>query len=505
MQIEGDGTTLRLCEWVYDLKPEDIPQDVLDRAKHLILDGIGCGLVGARVPWSEQLEQSLHYCEPEGDCSVIGYSKVRLADEGAFSETTADLMHQHYGPLAAAMLNGSFIQATELDDFHSGAPIHSASVLVPTLLAASEIRQFSAGTPAPPISGLNFLVAAITGFEIGPRVGLALHGADVFAQGWHSGPVFGPAAAGAAASKLFGLDPDSMESAVGIACTQACGLISSQYEGMIKRAQHAFAARSGLFAALVARTGYLGIKKVLERPFGGLLATISQGTTKKPRYMVDEVTKGLGKRWETSNIRIKLHACVGGCHGQVEVIAKLQQAHLDRFAKENLHKIRKMTVYLSEPVMHHDGWAPDARPLATTGAQLNAAYVGASQLIDGQVLLAQFGDAALDRDEVWALIPKITCEHDAHFDTPGFLCGARVRVEFDDGTVVEEAQDAPKGHNPPIENEEIVEKYRRLAASVVDEERARKIEEMVLGLEKVEDMRRLAELLAQPVRNPLAA
>ena len=75
-QAEGEGTTLRLCEWVHDLRPEDIPHDVLERAKHLLLDGIGCGLVGARVPWSAQLEQSLHYCEPEGKCSVIGHTKV---------------------------------------------------------------------------------------------------------------------------------------------------------------------------------------------------------------------------------------------------------------------------------------------------------------------------------------------------------------------------------------------------------------------------------------------
>lgn len=55
--------------------------------------------------------------------------------------------------------------------------------------------------------------------------------------------------------------------------------MAAQYEGMIKRVQHAFAARNGLFGALIARTGYVGIKKVFERTYGGFLAQFSLGST----------------------------------------------------------------------------------------------------------------------------------------------------------------------------------------------------------------------------------
>ena len=217
------------------------------------------------------------------------------------------------------------------------------------------------------------------------------------------------------------------------------------------------------------------------------------------------MTSELGTRWETSNIRVKLHACVGGCHGEVEVLAALQEAHPARFAADRLHRIRRVTVGLSKPIFEHDGWVPETRPLATTGAQLNAAFVGATQLVDGQVLLAQFADSKLDRDEVWALVPKVTCEHEPQLDGPGRLCGAQVRVEFDDGEAVEGLAPAPKGHDPPIENAEIRGKYRRLATSVVDAPRAKAIEEAALGLEGMDDMRELAALLVPSVRNPLAA
>ena len=75
-EIEGDGTTAKLCEWVHQLNLPEIPSDVKERAKHLILDGIACALVGARVPWSEQLAASTASYEPQGKCSVIGHTEV---------------------------------------------------------------------------------------------------------------------------------------------------------------------------------------------------------------------------------------------------------------------------------------------------------------------------------------------------------------------------------------------------------------------------------------------
>lgn len=397
--------------------------------------------------------------------------------------------------MAAAILNGAFIQATELDDYHSVAPLHSASVLLPALCAASDSPIHQS-----PVTGLTFLLAAIVGFETGPRVGKAIYGGDLLTRGWHSGPIFGSPAAAAATSKLLNLASSDTESAIGIACTQAGGLMSAQYEGMIKRAQHAFAARNGLFGALLARTGYLGIKKVFERPYGGFLAMFGAGNGRTPPYRIHEVIDKLGSLWHTSHIRVKLHACVGGCHGQIECLASMQAAHPHRFASAALSQITKITVWLSGPIFAHDGWRPEERPLTSTGAQMNAAYIGAVQLVDRQVLLEQFAPESLDRDEVWNLVYKTTCLHSAEFDKPDHGCGAKVRIEFADGKVLEDSIEMPKGFNPPVTNEEIKEKWHRLASSVIDENRIQAIEEMVLGLGELDDVRRLTHLLAQPMK-----
>jgi aconitate decarboxylase len=66
--------------------------------------------------------------------------------------------------------------------------------------------------------------------------------------------------------------------------------------------QHGFATRNGLFADLMARSGYIGTKKVFERPYGGVLATFDQGSGRKPMYLLDEITKELGTKWQANGV-----------------------------------------------------------------------------------------------------------------------------------------------------------------------------------------------------------
>ena len=166
--------------------------------------------------------------------------------------------------MSAALLNSTFTQGFELDDWHSEAPLHSNSIILPALFAA-------ASTSDSKTAGSAFLLAYLIGLEVGPRVGKALYGADILTQGWHSGAAFGPSASAAAVSKLFSLNAAQTEDALGIACTQACGLMSAQFESEVKRMQHGFASRNGLLAAILAKGGYMGIKKVYEREYGGFL------------------------------------------------------------------------------------------------------------------------------------------------------------------------------------------------------------------------------------------
>jgi hypothetical protein len=58
------GPTGRLSSWLANTTLDDVPAPVRERAKHLILDGVACALVGAQLPVSrvgslQRTEQSL--------------------------------------------------------------------------------------------------------------------------------------------------------------------------------------------------------------------------------------------------------------------------------------------------------------------------------------------------------------------------------------------------------------------------------------------------------------
>jgi aconitate decarboxylase len=461
------GPTAQLAAWAADLVLADVPQPVSRRAKHLLLDGIGCGLIGAQLPWSRTAVDAVLRFEGSGDSPLIGWDLT-------------------CGASAAALLNSSFIQGFELDDFHPLAPLHSASLVIPALLAAM--------TVSPSVDGASFLTAAITGFEVGPRVGLALHGSEMLSRGWHSGPVFGTHAAAAAVGRLVGLDAGAMEDALGMAATQSGGLMAAQFGAMSKRMQHGFAARNGLTAALLAQGGYTGIKGVFEQPYGGFLSTFGEGHHPD----ADQITAELGTRWETERIVVKPYAAMGGLHAALDALSDIA-AQRDLVPDE----IVKIDVDLSHTVYHH-GWWPPERPLTPTGAQMNIAYVLAVAVLDGTALVDQFSPARLDADDVWALLPRIEAHHDPAFDTGGPIGRGRtrLRITFTGGVVLEASLAAARSALQPLSDGAIVDKFRRLTRGVIDPDRSQRIERLVLSIDELPDIRPLLESVASTVRSP---
>jgi 2-methylcitrate dehydratase PrpD len=465
---DPQGPTGTLAHWVADLRLADVPPPVLDRAKYLLLDGIGCALIGAGLPWSRTATEAVLAMEGDGGAVVIGTGRTSSAP-------------------AAAVLNGTFIQGFELDDFHPLAPLHSCSLLIPALLSTASIRPT-------PTSGADFLLAAVTGFEVGPRVGYALHGAQMLDRGWHSGSVFGTHSAAAASGKLRGLSPARLEDALGLAGTQSAGLMAAQYEAMSKRMHHGFAARNGFYAAGLAAAGYTGIKRVFEREYGGFLSVFGEGHHPDP----SQLTAQLGERWETSVIMVKSYAAMGGLHGAVDAARRLRSS----IAPEDISHV---DITVGETVYKHGWWRPE-RPLTPIGAQMNIGYATAAALLDGNVLPEQFTPQRLDSDDIWALIDATEVHlDDSLTDAP---ITERFRTDLAvttrDGAVHRARVDLPHGApNDPVTNDELVAKFHALADRVTSRRRAEAIERAVVGLTESDDVGELVDLLAAPVTGAL--
>ncbi len=462
------GPTGRLATWVAETTLDDVPASVRDRARHLVLDGIGCALAGAQLPVSRIGVDGVTALDSAGDAALIGW------DGRATSATSA------------AMLNSSFIQGFELDDYHPLAPLHSNSLVLPAMLAAAPLVGR--------VSGERFLLGAILGYETGPRVGQALGGLDMLSRGWHSGVVFGPLAAAAAAGTLYGLDAAGFEDAFGMAATQSCGLMSAMYESMVKRMQHGFAARNGLTAAALAAAGYAGIKRVLERPYGGWLAVFGQGHRTYP----EDISKGLGTLWETERIAVKPYAAMGLLHAAIGAALELR-------SKANISQIQRIDIYLGEAAYAHGGWKAE-RPLQVIGAQMNVAYVVAAALLDGAVLVDQFTPDRITSDDAWALIDKTLTHHERAYDHLPIdeQLTTQVRLTFTDGSAQAATVAHPRGTGDRnLTNAEIRDKYAKLTRRALSADRQAAIEKTVLGIDKLHDVAQLTALLTPAVHSPL--
>ena len=465
---DPDGPTGRLATWVADLTVDHVPQNVVERAKHLLLDGLGCALVGAQLPWSRVATDAVLGLEGKGDAVVIGTGQVTSAP-------------------AAAVLNGTFIQGFELDDFHPLAPLHSCSLLIPALLSTTTARPETT-------TGAELLLAAIAGFEVGPRVGYTLHGSQMLDRGWHSGSVFGTHSAAMASGKLRELTPAQLEDALGLAGTQSSGLMAAQFEAMSKRMHHGLASRNGFYAAGLAAAGYTGIKRVFEREYGGFLSVFGEGHSPDASLLTGQ----LGQRWETTIIMVKSYAAMGGLHGAIDAARQLRSS----IAPEDISKI---DIAVGETVYKHGWWQPE-RPLTPIGAQMNIGYATAAALLDGNVLPEQFTPERLDADDIWKLIAATTVHLDealAHADiTERFRTDVAVTTR--DGAVHQARVAAPHGApTDPVTNDELVAKFHALADRVTNRGRAEAIERAVVGLDDLDDTDYLIDLLAAPVAGAL--
>src|SRR5207247_6961024 len=171
------------------------------------------------------------------------------------------------------------------------------------------------------IRGRALLTAAVAGYEIGPRVGLCM-GQEHIGQGWHSGATLGVFSAGAGAARGLALDADRTVHALGIAGTQAAGLMAAQYGAMVKRMHAGRAAQSGLYGALLAQGGFTGIIDVFEAPYGGFCTTFSRS---QDRFNLAELSAGLGTTFETMAVALKFYSCVGSNHTTLDALRDIRK------------------------------------------------------------------------------------------------------------------------------------------------------------------------------------
>lgn len=458
---QSNTYTRRMAEFVAGLRYEDIPSEVIERIKLLILDSLGCAIFGVELEWSRILLQTLKDVDTSNGCAVWG--------------TDQRLSAPH-----AALVNGTLVQSFELDDVHRVGVLHVGAVTLPGLLAVVETR--------PGLTGRDLLTAAVAGYEIGPRVGMCM-GPEHIGQGWHSGATVGVFSAAAGAAAALRLPADKVVHALGIAGTQSAGLMAAQYGSMVKRMHAGRSAQSGLYGALLAENGFTGIVNVFESEYGGFCTTFSRSTD---RFNLEDLVSGLGERFETVRIALKFYSCVGSNHTTLDAIRTMQATR-----PFGVRDVERIVVHGSQVTVDHVGWK--YRPEGLTAAQLNLPYGVATLLLEGDVFVDQFSEDKVADPERMGVSELVEVREDPAITARGRAYRHMVRVEvcLKDGTCMEETVEAPRGSEQKFASAaDVIEKFRKLAGRRIAPARVDRIVELAMGAERLAKASDLTAALA---------
>jgi len=460
--VAGNPYTQGMAAFVSSLRYDRIPKEVIDRIKLLMLDSFGCALYGADLEWSRILMRTLQQLDVSKSCGVWG--------------TSLRLSAPH-----AALVNGTQVHGFELDDIHRLGTMHVGAVTLPSLVAVAETK--------PGMSGRDFLTAAVAGYETGPRVGRCM-GAEHLGQGWHAAGTVGVFSPAAAAASALRLSKDQTVHALGIAGTQAAGLMAAQYGSMVLRMHTGRAAQSGLYGGLLAANGFTGITNVFESDYGGFCTTFSRS---HDRFNLAELTSGLGSRFETMQVSLKFYSCVSSNHTTLDAIRTMQSRR--PFSAGDVDHI---VVHGSQVTVDHVGWK--YRPDGISAAQLNLPFCVATLLLEGDVFVDQFDTAKIADPVRIALADKVRVVVDPGITARGSVFRQMVNVEVSlkDGTVLKETVEAPRGSEQRFASDvDVVEKFEKLARHVIPARQVAAIRDAVLNLETLPDSNKLAQLLAK--------
>jgi 2-methylcitrate dehydratase PrpD len=437
-----------------------LPDGVAARARQLVLDLVG-NIVRARHD-AESTRPMLAAARALG---------VAAGSSGVFGDSL------RYTPAGAAFLNGALGHSLDFDDTHAASSLHPGAPVIPAALAAGEM----AGA-----SGAEVLAAIVAGYEVVIRTALALPAKAHYDRGFHPTATCGAFGAAAAASRVFGLDPAGVASALGIALSQAAGSLQFLANGAwTKRFQVGWSAMSGLAAATLAREGFKGAAEALEGRHGFLRA---YAPDPRPELALD----GLGERFELMRTAVKPypscrygHACIDAALA-IRAEPGFDPAQLEEGV---LGLPRAGMLLIGEPA------ASKSDPRNVVDGQFSGPFVVAAALLTGRMDWDSY--ALLDDPALRAMLPKLVCAHDeaAEREFPANMAGRLTvragRQAFSRFVAV------PKGEPDNFLTEgELQAKFDRLAAPVLGEARAAQLAERVLALDTLPDVAALMRLAA---------
>ena len=452
--------TRALAAFSAGLRYDDLPADVVQRSKDLLLDFLGVALRGATTDSAATMARVVSELSPDGPGSVIGYA------QSASSQY-------------AALVNGTSSHSIEMDDVTTTSSLHPGVAAFPAALALAEELD---------ASPRDVVAAVVAGYEVIMRVGDAINGSEAYKVGFHPTAVAGVFGAAAIGASLLKLNPDQAASALGIAGSIAAGSMEYLTDGAwTKRLHPGWAAHSGIVAAKMAKAGYVGPTTIFEGKHGFL-------TGYTPKASPERLTDGLGEGFKLLETNIKVHACCRYMHGPIDCVLKLVTEH--DLQPEQIESI-ECVVLTGGRALVADPIRDKQNPTNTVAAQFSMPFGAAVAVARRTAGLDAFGQDIVDDPTVRALLPRITCESDPAIDAQApARWPARVAIRLNDGRELRHDTPDPRGsESEPLGWDDLAAKFTELTSPIASESRRSEIIESVSKLDGAASVRPLGRLL----------
>lgn len=439
----------KLARFARHLRISDLSRQVIDHALLVIRDTLGTMLAGATLPEVRGMVEMVKTLDGPGRSTLMG------------CQQTASL---HF----AALVNGTGAVSLELDEGNQYAINHPAVHILPAALALAEEQKRS---------GAELLTAIIAGYEVAVRVGRATHLREaVHPFGTHA--IVGTATA---ASRLLRLDVEQMAQALHLAAGMciASSQTAANTGASVRNLVTGLTNHNGLLAPMLVHAGFTGEPGSLNVVFGRILGD---------SFIGDGLGDDLGREFYITRNYFKLHACSRWNHAPIEAMAALLAR--TPFDAEDVEEI---TVWTYDPATRLS-WSDPANGYA---AKHSIPYNVAVRLVRGTNDLEAYSEDAVSDPQIQAIARRVIVREDPELTAmlPD-VRPARVEVKLRTGSSLTESIKRPRGgFDNPLTEDELEEKFRRLAGMTLPGPSVTALEKMLGTLPEMEDVTLLSPLL----------
>lgn len=443
----------KLSSYMSEAGGRDLPPEVVEKAKHHILDTFAAMISGSGLPPAQAAYRYARDFNGDKTCTIVASKMTTTPPEAAF-------------------INGMLAHSDETDDSNEFSQSHPGCSIVPATLAAGE--KFG-------IDGARFLRAVTLGYDIGPRMTISF-GSIEFRNNSHKSThaiagVFGSAAAAGCAANL---SAEQMRWLLDYTAQQSSGIGAWTRDTEHIEKAFVFAgmtARNGVTSALVVHAGFDGLDDIFSGVDNYFLAYA-------PNAHQEELVSQLGERYEITRTNIKKWTVGSPIQAPLDCLYNIMKKH-----PINVADIKSVVVKEAGT----EAKVVDNREMPDICMQ----HMVAVMLIDKTASFKAAHDRARMKDpEVLAVRAKVQLIPDAEMEKAEPERQATVEVTLNDGTVLSEHISAVRGTaENPMTREEVAQKARDLVEPVLGKANCTALIDKIFGLENVKDVRELRSVL----------